>query len=505
MQYRVLIVDDEEIECEGMAQLVDWAHLEMELVGTAWNGLEALDKIQEYKPDIVITDIKMPVMNGIELIRRAKKEAYDLEFVVLSGYGDFEFTSQAMQEGIRHYILKPCDENQIVEVLEKIKEELQTRREKSAREDEYKTVIHRLLPRAKEQVFRDMLLDREKDTKDYELFLSGFGDEIPQSVLMAFWAETPFDSLEKFIVQNMLTDFVGEKNLYLYTQIQNVIYCMISDRCIAQMEKAVERIKIELKKLNVTHIMVAISEPADITQAGKLYMQMQELLHIGLVDKIEDTILRYGVFQESDKNWEGLVDYEALRNAQDYEEILGELKLCFLKMQIQEFSFARQEHYIGWIIKILYGKAFLLEQDATDSEREALEGKMLMQAAEMIAAEKGLFEGASKEQLRIKQIQEEIFDHLQQQSLSISYLAQSVLYMNEDYLGRIFLKYKKRKFSEYLSYVRIHMAEKLFRYQPELKISQVAEAVGYAPDGQYFSKTFRKVLGVTPSQFKDSL
>ena len=105
--YKLLIVDDEEIEREGMARFIDWEQFGIEMVGTAWNGAEGLEKIHTLKPDIVITDIKMPVMNGLDLIREAKKQQIEVEFIVLSGYGEYEFTSQAMQEGIRHYLLKP--------------------------------------------------------------------------------------------------------------------------------------------------------------------------------------------------------------------------------------------------------------------------------------------------------------------------------------------------------------------------------------------------------------
>ena len=108
----------EEIELDGMAELIDWPSYGYELVGTAINGKRGLALIQEKQPDIVITDIKMPVMDGLAMIRAAQEQHVDTVFVVLSGYGDYEYTSQAMQLGIRHYILKPCDEAKILPVLE---------------------------------------------------------------------------------------------------------------------------------------------------------------------------------------------------------------------------------------------------------------------------------------------------------------------------------------------------------------------------------------------------
>ena len=135
--YRVIFVDDEDIEREAMAAIIPWERVDMELADMAWNGVEGLEKIRMHQPDVVITDIKMPVMNGIELIRESQKISPNTVFVVLSGYGEFEYTSQAMELGIRHYILKPCDEPQIVEVLQKVKEELERQNARQQTEREY--------------------------------------------------------------------------------------------------------------------------------------------------------------------------------------------------------------------------------------------------------------------------------------------------------------------------------------------------------------------------------
>lgn len=124
--YKLLIVDDEQIEREGMAHFIQWDKYDIQLCGTAWNGADALGKIQKDVPDIVLTDIKMPVMNGIELIQKLSETYRNIVVVVLSGYGEYEFTSQAMEYGIRHYILKPCDEDKIVAVMNDAKKEVES-------------------------------------------------------------------------------------------------------------------------------------------------------------------------------------------------------------------------------------------------------------------------------------------------------------------------------------------------------------------------------------------
>ena len=158
--YTLLIVDDEEIEREGMAQFIPWDSYEIKVVSTARNGAEGLEKIAKFRPDLAIVDIKMPVMNGIEMIRQAKEQYPDMTFVVLSGYGDYEFTSQAMELGVRHYILKPCDESKMIPVLNKAFAELEEARKKNARSEKLETEARLLKPYAREQLFRDLLLGK---------------------------------------------------------------------------------------------------------------------------------------------------------------------------------------------------------------------------------------------------------------------------------------------------------------------------------------------------------
>ena len=164
--YKLLIVDDEKFEREGMAEFIAWDHYDIEVVGTAWNGQDGYEKVQEQKPDIVLTDIKMPVMDGLGLIRKLKTEYPDIEIIVLSGYGEYEYTSKAMEYGIKHYVLKPCDEEKIIPIVEKVKEEIDKKRGEKNRT----TTIQKLLPLAKEQMFRNILLNREITQREYTAF-----------------------------------------------------------------------------------------------------------------------------------------------------------------------------------------------------------------------------------------------------------------------------------------------------------------------------------------------
>ncbi len=120
---RMIIVDDERAIREALSVVLDWNALGIELVGLYKNGAEAFDAILDEYPDIVMTDIKMPALNGLELLARARSAGIDAVFVILSGYAEFEFAKEAMRFGVRHYLLKPIGEEQLRTVIEEVRNE----------------------------------------------------------------------------------------------------------------------------------------------------------------------------------------------------------------------------------------------------------------------------------------------------------------------------------------------------------------------------------------------
>lgn len=120
---KLLIVDDEEIICNTIASVTDWNALGITLVGTCLDGVEAYHTILDESPDIVMTDIRMPGISGLELIERISRTNLCTQFIILSGYGEFEYAKRAMKCGVRHYLLKPCDNAQIIDCITQIKED----------------------------------------------------------------------------------------------------------------------------------------------------------------------------------------------------------------------------------------------------------------------------------------------------------------------------------------------------------------------------------------------
>ncbi|WP_042166990.1 response regulator [Paenibacillus gorillae] len=119
--YTVLLVDDEAIELEMMEQYVPWEQAGIRVVGTARNGKEALGKLTELKPDIVVTDVRMPIMDGLEFGRRAKQIDKSVKIIYLSGHNEFQYIKSALNIEAAGYLLKPIDMEELLVLLEKVK------------------------------------------------------------------------------------------------------------------------------------------------------------------------------------------------------------------------------------------------------------------------------------------------------------------------------------------------------------------------------------------------
>lgn len=131
--YRVLVVDDEKIEREGIKFLLSREEGEFE-ISEASNGRQALEILRNEEIDLLLTDIKMPHMDGLELAKKAKEEKEELQIVIFSGYNDFSFAQEAIRYGVKEYVLKPVDPDIFSETLEKVRSEIDKNKNRKIRD-----------------------------------------------------------------------------------------------------------------------------------------------------------------------------------------------------------------------------------------------------------------------------------------------------------------------------------------------------------------------------------
>jgi two-component system response regulator YesN len=156
--WKVMLVEDEWIVREGLKQTIDWKAAECEVVGEASNGAEALKQLPELQPDILLTDIRMPGMNGVEMAEQAVQLLDDAEIIFLTGFDDFAYVQQALRLGACDYVLKPTNPDELMNVLRRAAERLRRRREARLEQERLRQELVQVQPTALEQLARLMLL-----------------------------------------------------------------------------------------------------------------------------------------------------------------------------------------------------------------------------------------------------------------------------------------------------------------------------------------------------------
>lgn len=483
--HTLLIVDDEEIEREGMARFIPWDSYEIKVVSTARNGAEGLEKIAKFRPDLAIVDIKMPVMNGIEMIRQAKEQYPDMTFVVLSGYGDYEFTSQAMELGVRHYILKPCDESKMIPVLNKAFAELEEARKKNARSEKLETEARLLKPYAREQLFRDLLLGKAQASSGARQLVDELGGEQRMVLLLDFRLKCGFDSLERYVVGNMLGDLLPDGTLLMTTGVDRDVLVLADAMAESSVETAVQVLKKEFKRFETLPMLSSASRTGTLAELSVLFRQAQELLQLNM-DENEPALLRPSRNAALPETVNEIFDLEALRQTGSYEELLQELAFSFAKMEAKDYRPQQRQKLCELAWKLLF------------EDKAAPEDSLPAWADALTAAW-----NHPQPDARSREIFLAIYENLPEPEFSLQTIAQQRLFMSEDHLRRIFSQMTGNRFSAYLEHCRITQARRLLEFQPDMKISRLAELVGYPLDGQYFSKVFRKICGVTPTEYRN--
>lgn len=478
--YKLIIVDDEDIERESMAAVVPWHKYNIEVIATAWNGIEGCERIQSMKPDIVITDIKMPVMNGIEMIRKVKEFTENLVFVVLSGYGEYEYTSQAMELGVRHYILKPSKEEKIIETVQKAIDELEGLREQWHAQQNFRQQKRRLEPRAREQMFRNVLLGKEQTDGEYLDCLSEVGRADSDAFLLVVQFERYLDYLEQFALTNIFSEVVGGEQILLTTAIGEQVYYLLTGGLYDEMGMIIEKVRKEFIRFFKLDFQWKFSKVANIMEIESLYHELNQV---------------------SREWWEWKFEYDRIRRAGSMEQQLFELSLLLIKLRLGGYGFAEQKK-IGLVLaeKLSVRDSKLCQEIGMTGTIEELWAKMFS----FVVCD-SRWNRHDKDSQRMAQVFVGIYQNISAMKLSVQWLSKEVLFLSEDYLGRLFYRSTGKRYSDYLLETRIALAIRLIQEESELKISVLAECVGYAADGQYFAKMFKKVTGKSPSEYKECL
>ncbi|MGY4691560.1 response regulator [Salibacterium sp. K-3] len=514
--YDIMVVDDEATILEGIAAMVDWEKCGTRPPVKAFNGQMAFDIIQNNPPDIVLTDIKMPGLNGIELIEKAYDAFPSIRFIVLSGYDEFEFAKTAMKCGVKHYLLKPSNEQKIEEAVQEVVQELEQSREREAFIENIRSHLNKVIPKAKEQFLREFIINKKYDIKEWSYYQELFGLDTQAGPfrLVGFVIDDEFEYEHLFMLKEMLNNEIsGCQDILLSTIISERIVLLVEESDTGTLIDHIKAVKKEWQNLHQGTFTTSISSTGSITDLHLLYQEILEgishrfYLGRGGIVTSED-------IRDENHAFKGLtMDHESLLVAirsGNQEEASEYLDYFFTALKKAKFDVqVVRSHCLELFMSLIR------QTDSASMEQlfdrvpvfhtftSLPEIESFMKETAMSIAETNYTNQRNTQNHLVQEVMNYAQQHLDDESLSISGIASDVFYMNSDYLGKLFKKETGEKFSTYLMKERMEKAKTLIDQTGEVKMFEVAEKVGFGNNPRYFSQVFKKHTGHTPSEYKN--
>lgn len=532
---KVIIADDEENVCKLIRGLIDWKSLDMEIMGVAHNGVEALDLIKDISPDLIITDIRMPGYDGLEMIRYAKDIKEDLDFIIISGYRHFEYAQNAIKYGVGDYLLKPINKEDFLVALSKMRERYMQRTEQMSNEEHLKKRLKSDVDKLRANLFIERLLKKGADTEDLTLdninenyhfsFKSGVFQMCAVKIDCGF--ECQYNNAIKILgekVLQILNSLLKEQcyEMGIYSD-DSVTYCLLNFH--ENYKKTMRKqMKVVLDELL---IQKAAFEKFEFTiAAGTVVEDVKQLkdtfraARFGIAQRI---ISGTGIFIEegtvkAESQMESALLAELNKKMGTAIELLDKNSVlsCIdsLKIQIKTekylkgqeiFSLTRHicEMYLTHLrnneIPIQYGEEFYEEFCIYSNHCSSIDelfqylSVMLNKSLDVIIEDKKQTD-TKPIRLAKQYIQQNYMKPISLEDIS------NLVGFNAAYFSTLFKKENGSNYVNYLSEVRMNRAKELLR-ETNLNIAVVCELVGYN-DLKHFTKSFKKNTGIKPNEYR---
>lgn len=515
--YKVLLVDDERIIREGISKIIDWEGHGFCFMGAAENAIEAYDIILKEKPHIVITDIKMPVMSGLELIRKVKEVFEDVVFIVLSGYGEFELASQAMRYGVKYYLLKPCNENTIIEALNNAKAEVIQREKRQQFIEKNIKTMQKILPLVREQFIRDYVMSKGYTVKELDYYCNLLSIRQEEPIRMVIFQVSEEYNFEIVHALSNVIEEVFNGEIYYKTIIKNQVLVLVRSMKDEALLRIIEKVKNTFFEYSSTETTVCYSDSGCFKDIPVMFRQLQECFKYSLYFEEGSIITPKDIefLVGENKNEILTFDYERITlaiksgNTEEVESLINQffyelkksgcvfslVKLYCIELYMKIIRGCAHEKMTGYIEKTID-----LQNMGTVNEIQ----QFILNTAKELANENHM-KVIKRRSAIVDKLMKYVEANISNEDLSLKWIAKNVLYMNEVYLSKLFSKETGEKFSQYLTRVRIEKALELMKNSDCDKVYEIAQQVGLGKNPQYFSQIFKKYTGYTPTEYKERL
>ncbi|MFA9557080.1 response regulator [Evansella sp. AB-rgal1] len=516
--FKVLLVDDEMFARQGLRSLIEWEKCGFEVISEAANGEDAFEIIESLHPDVVITDIRMPVVDGLELIQNVNQTLeVKPKFVIISGYNDFSYAQKAVRYGVFDFVLKPVDEEELETTLKKLAEELEKQvvikasRQKQISESNFVQLLEGGLT--------------EKDVADWAKSLHIDKSDHFYYVIIEINNLSPNEriSIEDDVIKDAMTRLGNESNqLALYIHHDNAVGLLLSSDQIRKYNGEIETL---LNKLN-REIAQSVNKPITIFVGDRV----DNLLLLKSSFDTASNIRNYKYIIRDKK----VILYEQVKDLEvTYNELDNKIYLSLLE-KVEENKVNEIEEEIDHIFHEFQLKNFSPSAIKTSINRcvfriiqiiNSMDGdeKKITSLVPMTNWEKHnltyhdlkrlfsnfVLEGSVViQELRKENMKGDIHkvktyvDNNFHMNISLKSIA-TKFYMNPVYMGQLFKRTFDIYFKEYLLNLRVDEAKKLLR-QTDMRVYEVAEKVGFGST-DYFVTQFEKINKMTPTEYRNKL
>ena len=531
--YRVVLVDDDVLVTEFMEKLIPWQRHGFHVVATFKDGLQAFEHLQENKCDVLITDIGMPKLNGIELISKLKEVDINPYNIVLSCHDDFYFAQQALKLDVFDYILKESmEEDKIIELLERLKVELDD--ESQSKHNQIK--IAKFLKQSNlllKTSFIETLIEEPYITEDTwwseqeELLGMDFSRERYTAVLC--FVDQYRDAIDRYgkeillqfslnnVIEEVLATFQKDVQVFFLKGKFLIMFPLMNAKQ-TEMQYLVERAVKEMQHKISTYLKISITPV--IGRENQLREGLVESMKLLLNNKDQRFYYPHGTiqyFQNSPYTNESIFrdyidDVQELRKMitnNDEAQVKAKIQNCIATIKEKRFAPAAVK---DWVIKLVLDIKIYLNAQAYVEEQEIMTiTDQLVHNVETVEHLQSLMTDILLELMeRVDQIDATPKnDYILQAQLYIqSHLNEKItlkevadlLHLNASYFSRLFKKESGESFIEFVTRMKMEKAKELLDNSTR-SVEQIAIEVGF-DSRSYFFKTFKKQFGMSPKSYK---
>lgn len=531
--YRLFIVDDNKYERHGLKKSIDWEAIGIEVVGVFENGAEALARIDELNPHIVVTDIAMPVMNGIEMSEAIAKRYPDIKVIFISCHSDFEFAKSAVDLGVHGYVLKPVISDELVVAVKKVVQEFETKHSQMIEKERMLQQVKTMLPLVREQFFKELLLGNfhnEADIRKRMDFLQ-FPDlanariHVLSIQLHDLTERSEDDAVAdayfvSYSVKSIIASLNHDNRSLYPVQMADMEHTAILFEAedSGVMDIAVE-ISMEIgRKLDLT-ATIGVSNPSqELVDISALYKQSQKAVHTRFYNGSNPIITYEEIEDLSDGPFADMPNLEAVY--QDMKTLLSygseqEVR-DFIDKYLNTRESRKDANYVKGFAFLAVNVTRIILMEANQSLKDmtgedSLAWKRFTQPESITDVKEGIANWlmtiierlTEKNTTKTNKIVDTIKDIIHtryQEKISIEDISKSV-YLSGRHANALFKKETGKTIFDYVIDVRIEKAKVLLK-ETDSKVAVVAEEVGYL-NTSYFCLAFKKNVGMTPAEYKN--